>query len=368
MRRVIAIARKEMYHILRDPRSLFVSVLMPVAMVLLFGYAIDMELHDMPVGVLDWDHSVTSRQMIRDMTSSGFIIDAQYLTSLDQVETGFRSGHYMAVLVIPRGLERDLENGSNASVQVIIDGADASTSPTVMNYMTALIMRYNQQINAELTGRGGEIIQVQTRYFFNPELVSANFIVPGIVAIVLIMICALLTSIAVAREKETGTMEQILTTPVAAREVIIGKVLPYMFLGSLDAALVLIVGKFVFNVPMEGNWFVLAGYSLIYVGIALSLGLMISAVSKTQQVAMMLAIVATLLPTVILGGFIFDHSSMPWWLQAISKIVPATYYIIIIRGVMLAGESWFPLEGGIMLAMMVLILTAAVKRFKSRLE
>ena len=203
---------------------------------------------------------------------------------------------------------------------------------------------------------------------YNAELTSSHFIVPGLVAIVLIMICALLTSIAITREKETGTLEQVLTTPVSAGQVIVGKLLPYMALGAFDAVLILVVGQLLFQVPMRGSVLALAGYSLLYVLISLALGLLISALVKTQRVAMMLALTLTMLPAMILSGFIFPVRSMPLPLQGLAHLIPATYFLTVIRGIMLVGRNWYPLEGGVMLAMAVGLLVVAARRFGTRLE
>ncbi len=368
MKRILAIAWKEMLHILRDPRSLGVAILMPAAMMLLFGYAIDMELKDLRVGILDMDQSTASRTLIREMTSSGFIVEAKRLHSRDQIDPGFRRNEFYAAIIIPRGYEESLATEPVTRVQAIIDGADGSTATSVSIYLQAVIQRINTSMASSAGGNVAMPIEARMRFLFNPQLRSADFIVPGLAALVLMMICALLTSIAVTREKETGTLEQILTTPVAPGQVIIGKVIPYTLLSALDTALILGVGYWVFDVPMRGNWFVLAGYSFIYLLIALGLGLVISAVSKTQQVAMMLALVATLLPTMLLSGFVFDHSSMPVILQWIGQIIPATHYLKVVRGVMLVGRSWFPVQLAVLSGMAVFLLVVAVKRFNVRLD
>lgn len=368
MKRVIAITRKEIYHILRDPLSLLIAILLPLLMLTIFSYAIDMELRDLRIAVLDQDHSKLSREVIQTMTSSGFIVEVERLANHKQVDPGFRQGKFKAAVIIPNGFERDYSNRVASGIQVLVDGADGSTAATIDNYIKAVLQRVNQKILADAGIQSTPPADVRARFYFNPELESNVFIVPGLVAIIMIMICALLTSIAVVREKEMGSMEQILTTPVKPREVIIGKVIPYLVIACIDAALVLATGTLLFGVPMVGNWLVLTGYSLIYLMIALGLGLMISTVAKTQQVAMMLALVITLLPTLMLSGFVFAIPSMPKFLQWVSHIVPATYYLKVIRSVMLVGESWFPKEGGIMLGMMIFFLAAATKRFKDRLE
>jgi len=368
MRRMIAIARKEVIHILRDPRSLAVVILMPMFMLLIFGYAIDMDLKQLKVGVLDFDSSPSSRAFINEMVASGFIVESERLNLRDQVETGFQEGRFRAVLVIPSGYGESLIERSISPVQILIDGTDGTTAASVFNYLNSVAARLNRASAVQVLGDLRIPIESRTRVFFNPQLVSANFIVPGLVALLMMMICALLTSIAITREKETGTLEQILTTPVGSGQVIIGKVVPYMVIAAIDTALVLGLGRFVFKVPMNGSWWILAGYSLIYLLIALAFGIIISTIAKTQQVAMIGALMATLLPSLLLSGFIFPIASMPVVLQTISHLIPATYYLKIIRGIMLKGVGMFPLDGGILLGMAVVSLTAAVLRFQRRLD
>ncbi len=368
MKRTLAIARKELLHIVRDPRTLVVAILMPLMMVILYGYAIDMEMDNVRVAILDEDQSPASRDFVRRMTASHFIVDAARLSSRKEIEPGFRRGAFHAALVFPRGFDESLVRDPVTPVQVLIDGADGTTAATVNNYLGAVVARINADFVRERVGSDWRPIQAQPRIYFNPELVSANFVVPGLVAVIMVMIGALLTSIAVTREKETGTLEQILTTPIAPYQLIVGKVIPYMGLAALDAALVLAVGSIVFGVPMAGSWLVLAGYSLIYLVISLSLGLLVSTISKTQQVAMAFALMITMLPALMLSGFIFPIASMPLALQGVSHIIPATYYLKIIRGIMLKGEAWFPVETGIMILMAVILLTLATRRFSGRLE
>lgn len=368
MRRTLAIAAKEFYHIIRDVRSLALAVAMPLMMVFLYGYALDMEMKNLPVGVLDYDHSAASRDLVRRMTAGHFIVDAGRLTSREEIDRGFRRDKFRAALVIPQGYQQALSSSDVASVQILVDGADGTTAAAVNNYLNAVIGMMNRELAAGPGGRITPPLEMRARTWYNPELVSAHFIVPGLAAVILIMICVLLTSIAITREKETGTMEQMLTTPVQAWEVIIGKVVPYMGIGALDAALVLLVGRVVFGVPMAGSWWVLAAYSLLYVVIALALGLLISAVTRTQRTAMTAALMGTVMPTIMLSGFIFPISSMPWPLQAISHVIPARYYVEILRGIMLRGELWFPKQLAIMCVMAVGLLTLAARRFQSRLD
>ena len=368
MRRIRAVVYKEMLHILRDPRSLAVAVLMPLLMLLLYGYAIDMELHDLKIGILDEDHSPASRALIRELTSSRFILDSGRLESRGEIEPGFRRNRFRAALIIPPGYSKSLLRDPVTKVQILIDGADGSTASAVDTYLRAVIARVNRELARSSLGGEGPPIEARPRFLYNPQLVSSHFIVPGLVALILIMICTLLTSIAITREKETGTLEQVLTAPVRAREVVIGKVIPYLLIAAFDGLVILVVGHLVFGVPIRGPWWALAGYSLLYLLISLSFGLVISAFARTQQVALMMALMATLLPTLLLSGFIFSLSSMPFALQVISRLIPATYYIEALRGVMLVGDSWYPKDALVMTVMLVALMTVAIRGFQDRLK
>lgn len=367
MNRIAAMARKEMRHILRDPRSLAVAILMPVAMVLVYGAVIDMELRELPVGVMDLDRSDLSRDLVREMTSSGFIVERTRLEARDEIEPLMRRGEIMAALVIPRGFAAAVMAGEASPVQVLIDGADAATASTAENYIQAAVGRVDARVRAA-AGAPGPFYDVRGRVWFNPQLESADFVVPGLVALVLMMVCALLTSIAITREKETGTLEQILTTPVTPVQVVAGKVIPYVVLGAFDAFLVLLIGRLVFGVPMVGPIWAVAAYSLLFVIIALSFGLLISAAAPSLRVAMMAAILTTMLPTMILSGFMFPIRSMPPVLQAICQLMPPTHFLVVLRGVMLKGEVWYPVDGGVMILMALVLLTLAVRRFRLTLE
>ena len=363
MRRVFAMARKELTHILRDRRSLAVALLMPLAMVLLYGGAIDMELRSLPVGLLDQDRSEASRAFVRTLTSSGFNLIAATLESRNEVEPGLRRGDFLAALVIPAGFARDLAAGGPVPLQLLVDGSDASTAATASNYLEAVIALANAQAAATAPP-----IALRLRFWFNPELRSPDFVVPGLVVIILMMICALLTSISITRERESGTLEQILTTPVRPLQVVLGKVIPYMLLGALDGALILGTGRMAFGVPMHGSVLVLAAYCMLFIIIALALGLLISARASSLRVAMIAAIMITMLPSLILSGFVFALASMPAPLRALCQFMPATHFLVILRGIMLKGQSWFPLQTAVLVAMGLVLVTAAVRSFRQDLE
>lgn len=363
--KVKAIAYKEVLHILRDKRTLFVAIAMPVLMLLLYGYAIDMDLKQITIGILDQDQSIQSKWLIERMTENPTFKWTQVITHNNQIEKGFQTQRYRVALIIPYGFSKQQIQGKPASIQVLTDGSDANSAMIISNYITVMTQQLTlEQIQTQMKQPIKPPIQLITRIWFNEELRSPVFIVPGLVALFLMMVCALLTSVAIAREKEFGTLEQVLTTPVKAQEMIIGKILPYTIIAAIDAILVLSIGKILFQVPLRGSVFALVVYSAIYLLVALGMGLMISVVVKTQQLALMTALVITLLPTLLLSGLIFPISSMPKALQIISYIIPARWYIEIVRGVMLKGVNWFPIHATILFGMAIFLIGISTKKFQ----
>jgi len=366
MNRAVSIARKELMHIMKDPRTLLIVFIMPLVQLVMFGYAFDMEIHLIPVGVVDRDNSTESRRLVEAFRGSDLFRLSDAGAASGDVEASFQSRETRAVLVIPPGFGKDLARGPAADVQMIIDASDPNSAQLMKNYFGQVLAGFN-----ESGGRGGAMpFDVRTSILYNPDLKSAFFFVPGIVAMIMVMICALLTSITVAREKETGTMEQLLVSPVRPREIIAGKVLPYVFLAFLDGTFILVVGILLFGVPFNGSLLLMVGLSTLYIITALSLGLMISTVARTQQVAIMMALTITMLPTIMLSGLVFPIESMPKALQYFTYIVPARYFLQIIRGILLKGSAlahlWQPALS--LLIMTSILLTVAVRRFGMKLE
>ncbi len=332
IRRVAAIALKESRHIMRDPRMLAVIFIMPVFMVILYGYSLKMDVDNIPIAVLDEDRTQASRELVRSFGASGYfdiIIHPQDRKTFDRL---FQAGEIRAAIVIPEGFQTDRIAGPAAPVQVIVDGSDPMYAGAVANY--------SQAIAAAVSGPDTALpLDIREQYLFNPELEGSHFIIPGVVAVVLMMVCALLTSLTVAKEKETGTIDMLLVSPVRGYEIIIGKVIPYIILAIVDAVLVLAISKAIFDIPMRGSLVLLFWLTLLYVYAALGIGLFISAMAASQQVAMMAALVATIMPSIVLSGFIFSIFSMPAPIRAVSWIVPATHYIRIIRGILLKGSD-----------------------------
>ncbi|RMH84656.1 MAG: ABC transporter permease [Calditrichaeota bacterium] len=353
--RIISIARKEFLHILHDPRTLLIIFAMPVIQLVMFGYALNLEIQRVDLAVVDYARSPASERLVDQFRGSRFFEVFPYRGSLDQVEALFLERRARVVLIIPADFGEQLSRNPLTPVQILIDAVDPNAAVSIQRYCDQVIRRFNQQYGSRVPLP----FRVEPTIWYNPDLKSSHFFVPGILALLLMMIAALLTSITITREKEMGTLEQILVSPIRPHEVIIGKVLPYILLAFLDGALILSIGVFLFQVPFVGSLGLLALLTTLYLITALSLGLMISTLVDTQQVAMMLAMISTLLPTIILSGFIFPIPSMPRILQYISYLIPARYFLVIVRGIMLKGNSFGQLIG----PTAFLALTASVLLF-----
>lgn len=363
---IIPIARKEFIHIRRDPRSLMIIILMPVLQILLYGYAIDMDVKDISLGVLDESRTPASRELLRQFVASGYFVQTAQIERRAQIEDYFRRREIKAALVIPHDYASSIKEQFVTPVQILVDGSDSNTGSVVLNTSRQLLA----DMSYVASGMQAPPLEINASIWYNPEQESSHYIVPGLIAVLMMMICALLTSIAITREKETGTLEQILVAPVSSFELIVGKVLPYVVLGAVVTFLILLFGRFWFGVPFEGSPILLTSFSLIYLLTALSLGLVISTIAPTQQVAMMMAAMITMLPSFILSGFVFPIASMPKVLQAVSYIIPARYFLVITRGILLKGNGFAVLwpEALFLLILSVLLIAVSVRRFKVRLE
>ena len=368
--RLAPLIRKEFIHIRRDPRSLLILFLMPVLMMFIFGYAIDMDLKHIRIGVCDLSRTPASRDLIETLSASPYFNIVARYSDPRKTEDMFKKRIARAALIIPADFARRLGASPASPIGVIADGTDANSATLVQNYLESVFVSQSLTSSGTTSGSVGLPIRIKARMLYNPDMVSAHFVVPGIVALLLIMIGALLTSVTIAREKETGTMEQILVSPIKPYEVVLGKAIPYLILAFMIAVFILIFGHLWFEVPMLGSWSTLLLFCVFYVFTALAIGMLISTLVATQQVAMMLSLVGTLLPSVMLSGFVFPVASMPPPLQVVSKIIPATHFLIIIRGIMLKGngpmELWpsFLAMSGVGL----FFISLAVKRFRMKLK
>jgi ABC-2 type transport system permease protein len=368
LKRLWAMARKEALHIGRDKRSLAMAFAVPAAMVLLFGYVITFDINDIPTAVLDQSRTVESRNLVDAFRSSGYFRITRALASDAEIAPLLTRGTVRMVLVIPPDFPKHLAAAEPAPVQCLVDGGDANTASIDINYAQAIVTSYSAK--AVLKGRALPVpVQVESRVWYNEDLKSSNMIVPGLMATIMMILSALLTSLTIAREWERGTMEQLAATPVHRLEVIFGKLLPYLGIGFVDIILVAVVGGIVFAVPFRGSPIFLMVTAMLFLIGAQGLGIFISATAKSQFLATQLAMLATMLPSLLLSGLIFDLASMPTALQVISLVVPARYFVVALRGIFLKGVGlqvlWAQALG--MLVFAAAGLTLAVRAFRKEI-
>lgn len=359
-------ARKEVRHILRDWQTLIIVLVMPVVMMFLYGYALNSDARNLPVAVEDPSPTPETRALAAKLDAGLLFEVTTRAAAAPDPAALFRAEGIRALVRLPPGFARDLRRPGGARVQVLVDGSDPNVGTLIRNAAEPMLLA--AALDA-LQVEPPRLLDIRARVLYNPEQKSALFFVPGLMAIILLMISALLTSVAITREKETGTLGQLLVSPVRPMEIMAGKLLPYILLAALDGVLILAVGRLAFGVRVAGSHLFLAGASLVYIFAALSIGLLISTVAKRQQHAMFMALGATMMPSVLLSGFIFPVASMPLPLQVLSKIIPATWFLHLVRGIILKGVGpsvlWAPL---VVLALEgTLLLALAIRKFKVKL-
>ena len=358
---------KEFYHILRDRRTLMVLFGMPVVMMILFGFAIRNEIEDIKIAIVDQSRDHVTQEISNRLLASPYFRTADVPANVEDVEDFFQRGRIKEAVIFEPEFAKRLERDGIADIQVVTDATDPNTANTILAYTRAILQDYH----SDVYGAGGGVrIVPEVRMRFNPELKSVNLFVPGLIALILMLVCALMTSITMAREKEVGTMEVLLVSPLKPQMIVVGKVVPYMALSLVNVLTILLLARLVFGVPFRGSPVLLLAECLLFILCALSLGVLISTKSNTQQTAMMIALAGLLLPTVILSGFIFPISSMPEALQVVSHIVPAKWFLRIVRGIMIKGVGfqYLWMETAVLAGMTLLFVVAAVKNFKVRLE
>ncbi|MFA5928300.1 MAG: ABC transporter permease [Candidatus Margulisiibacteriota bacterium] len=363
---VFAIIKKEFVHIWRDPQSLFIAVFLPVFMLFLYGYAITMDIRSIKTIISDESRTVQSRSLVQKITASGFFKADISPVSEGQVDGIFQARKAKCIIIIPNTYAHDLQDKGNVNVQVLLDASDPNAANMINNYLTTLISQFNQENNRSFRAP----FALQVRFLYNPDLRSVNFFIPGLVAIIMLLLSCILTSIAVVREQENGTMEQILVSPIKPAQIIIGKVIPYLLIGFTSGLIVILTAMFWFKVPLYGSLLLIMLGMLIYVFCGLSLGLLISTIAPNLQIAFLAAIIITMLPTALLSGFLFPIESMPWLFQLISRIVPATYFVQILRGVMLKGLGFTQLLApfSALLLISVILNVASIKKLREKWE
>jgi ABC-2 type transport system permease protein len=361
--------RKEAMHIFRDKRTLTVLFVMPLAQILIFGYVISTEIKDARIGVLDNARDYSSRQVIDRLVSSGYFMVQDYYSGRRQIESALRRGDIQMAVVFSPDFGSSMQRPGGAQVQFIADASDANTARMLVNYAEGIVAGYEIE-TTEVSNRRKVPLVVEARMFYNPSLRGVFMSVPGIMAMILILVSAMMTSISITREKEYGSMEVLLISPLKPWQIIVGKVAPYVLLSLVNAFSILVIGVLVFDVPMSGSYLLLTFVSLLYILLALSLGIFISTVAPNQMVAMFISLFALMLPTILLSGFIYPIDNMPVWLQWISHIMPPRYYIAALKDIMFKGAGLFVVwkEVLIMTGFLVTFLFLSIRNFKIRLE
>jgi len=340
IRIVRATARKEFYHLIRDFRSLYLAFIIPLLLILLFGYALSLDVDNVRTVVVDHDKTPLSRDLIRLLDASSYFSVVRHLPDAESVEQFLDHNRATMGLIIPPGWTENIRADRLSPLQVLLDGSDPNYAGISRGYITLFMETYNQKLRADFFNRNNmEKIQPpvegRIRVWFNEDLESRAFIVPGIIAIIIMIVGAMLTSLVVAREYENGTMETLLSLPVSAVDFLAGKAIPYFLIGLVDVLVAILMGQLLFGVVMKSSFWLMILASCIYLGVALSLGLLISVVTKSQLVANQAAILITYLPSLLLSDFVFPVSNMPVVLQKLTRIVPATYFIDILNGLYL---------------------------------
>ena len=375
LRRLAAVARKEFIHVVRDPRALGIAIVLPMIMLMIFGYALTLDLDRVPLAVWDQSRTPQSRELVRRFEGSRYFSVAARPGNYQEAEAAIEHGRVLMALVVPVDFGKQVASERPTQVQVLADGSDANTTTLALGYAETIVRTYSQEILLQkfqrLTGRAPALpLELRPRAWFNTDMESKVFIVPGLIAVIMMLITALLTSLTVAREWETGTMEQLISTPVRSSELILGKLAPYFVIGMVDMLLSVLAGRFLFYVPIRGSLLLLFTVSAIYLVGALSLGILISTKAKTQLLASQAAFVATFLPAFLLSGFMFDIGNMPKALQVVTYFIPARYFVTILRSLYLKGAGLAQLwpECLLMVAFGALMLLLAIHSFKKRLD
>ncbi len=372
MKMIRPIMRKEFIHILRDPRTLGITLFLPLFQLLMFGYALSLDINHIRTGVYDRDRTAASRRLVENFASSGYFDIVARPNKTDFTQR-LDSGNIKVAVVIPQGFERGLKSDGKAKVQVIVDGSDPSFARVGVGYSSMIISRFSTKAMAESLYRNGIVIRegmppiaAQARVWYNPELRSVNYIVPGLMALIMMTVTTINISVALVREKERGTLENLIISPIKSWELILGKIIPYVIIAFFEAALITGVGTFWFNVPMNGSLLLLFAGLVIYVAGTLGMGLVISAITESQQVASFGAFMSTFLPAFLLSGFVFPIKSMPVALQLVTYLVPARYFLVVIRGIFLKGVGFSVLWPDILALVVFATLMVAIASIRLR--
>lgn len=368
MKQFIIFVQKEFYHIFRDRKSLLIIILMPIVQIILFGFALTNEIKDSSIAILDYSKDISSTDIIRRIGASRYFNIAADLHSQKDLETAFKTGKIRLAVVFQPGFRQALLHSNQAQVQLIADAADPNTATTVTNYASNIIRDYQSDLNQQ--AQTPYQVTPQIRMLYNPQLKGAYNFVPGVMAMILILISAMMTSVAIVREKEINTMEVLLVSPLKPFLFILSKAIPYIFLSLVNVTTILIVSVTLLEVPINGSLLLLFFEALLFIATSVSLGLMISNVTDSQQTALMISLMGLLLPTLLLGGFMFPIESMPRPLQIVSNIVPSKWFFTIVKNVMIKGLGFNVIwkETLVLAGMALFFLAISLSKFKTRLS
>lgn len=367
MQQLYTFVRKEFLHVLRDRKTLLILFGLPIVQILIFGFALSNEVKDARIVVVDRAKDATSTQLIRRIEASGFFSVEHVPGASIDVDAAFRRGDLNLVMIIPASFEADLTHEGRAAVQVIADASDPNRSSTLTTYLASVIADQQRAMSplAVVPLR----IDTQVRMLYNPQLKGAPNFVPGVMALVLMLVCVMMTSIAIVREKELGTMEILLVSPFRPLLVVVAKVIPYLLLSIVNIGTILLLSVFILGLPIQGSIILLYALSTLFIVTCLALGLLVSTVATTQAVAMLVSLMGMLLPTLLFSGFMFPIENMPLPMQVVSNLVPAKWYYQIVKAIMIKGLGFDAIwrEAAILLTMTVVLTLISVRRFRVRL-
>ena len=372
--RIFAIIRKEFIHLFRDSRSLAMAIAMPILLIFLFGSSLSLDVDNVPLVIWDQNGTSDSREFIGRFTASRYFSLTGYVTSYAEIEQAVDKREAILALVIPRDFSRRLEGGQASDVQLIVDGSDANTATIAIGYAQTvtdgytnlLLIKTAQQRGAKTVGPP---LELKPRVWFNQNMQAKNYIIPGLIAVIMMVIAALLTSLTIAREWENGTMEQLITTPLTPSELITGKLTPYFLIGMVDVALAVLMGQYIFDVPLRGNAALVFGIAAIFLPGALTMGLLISIMTRSQLLASQLAMVLTFLPSFLLSGFMYSIANMPIFIQGLTYLVPSRFFVASLKDIYLKGAGFaiVKADAAILLIFAIVLIAVANRKLKKRL-
>jgi ABC-2 type transport system permease protein len=368
MKQFLSFVKKEFRHVLRDRRVLLILFGMPVVQVLLFGFALSNEIKNTKIVIVDYAKDYASQQITTKIAASHYFDIEKNLLSHDQLLSAFKKGKIREAVIFPANFAKDLSHKSGAQIQIISDASDLNTSNQIIGYLTNIILNYQAEQN-KLQKIPIQIIP-ETTMLYNPELKGAPNFVPGVMAMVLLLVCVMMTAVAIVKEKETGTMEVLLVSPMKPWTIIVSKAAPYLILSLVDLISILVLSVYVLDVPVAGNIFLLLAESTLFIITCLMLGILISIGTASQQIAMLISLVGMMMPAMMLSGFMFPVENMPYALQIISSIIPSKWYYIIVKNVMIKGAGFSAVwkETLVLVGITLLLFFVSLKKFKIRLQ